>query len=173
MKNIFHPDYYYPDIFAIDPLRLRHHGIRLLILDMDNTLINARRMDIPDRVKDYVNRIRSAGITPVVMSNNVSSITERRCMQLHIDFFSFSLKPLPFGYKRVLAKYGEKPEHTAVIGDQIFTDIAGGRIMGIMSILVDPLTNENNIFGKGVRLISDTLRLFKGVPEKGEYYGKL
>lgn len=173
MKNIFHPDYYYPDIFSIDPLRLRHHGIRLLIMDMDNTLINARSIEIPENVKAYVDSIRKAGITPVVMSNNISSITEKRCRQLDIDFFSFCIKPLPFGYKRVLQRYGVDPKHTAVVGDQIFTDIAGGRIMGIMSILVDPLTDQNNIFGKGVRLISDTLRMFKGVPEKGEYYGKL
>ena len=35
------------------------------------------------------------------------------------------------------------PEETAVIGDQLFTDIRGGNRIGLMTILVDPLdTNE-------------------------------
>lgn len=174
MRNIFRPDCYYPDIFAVEPRRLRRRGIRLVIIDMDNTLVSAVETEIPPRVRAYVADMKASGIIPVVMSNNVSGITARRCAQLDIDFFSFSLKPLRKGYRRVLKKYGLKPQQTAVIGDQVLTDIAGGSRMGILTILVDPLTDQNNIFGKGVRMISETLCfLLKDMPRKGEYYGNL
>lgn len=174
MRNIFRPDYYFPDIFSVDPERLRRHGIRLAVIDMDNTLISAVETEISERAKEYIARMRRAGIQPVVMSNNFSGVTEKRCRQLNIDFFSFSLKPLRAGYRRVLKKYAFDVSETAVIGDQVFTDIAGGSRMHMMTILVDPLTDQNNIFGKGVRLISDTLCfLLPEMPKKGEYYGNL
>ncbi|MDQ9842238.1 HAD hydrolase-like protein, partial [Acinetobacter baumannii] len=75
------------------------------------------------------------------------------------------------GYKKILRKYGFTPEETAAVGDQVLTDIAGANRMGILTILVDPLSNDNNIFGKGVKLISRSLcRLLKDMPRKGEYY---
>lgn len=174
MRNIFRPDYYFPDIFSVNPVRLRRHGIRLAVIDMDNTLISAVETEISDRAKTYIARLRDAGIQPVVMSNNFSSVTEKRCRQLNIDFFSFSMKPLLTGYRRVLRKYAFDASETAVIGDQVFTDIAGGSRMHMMTILVDPLTDQNHIFGKGVRVISDALcLLLPEMPKKGEYYGNL
>ena len=174
MRNFFKPAYYYPDVFSIAPESLKERGIKLLLLDMDNTLVSAVETHIPEYVKNYVQAVKRAGIKPVVMSNNISDITEKRCRQLDIDFFSFCVKPLKIGYKKILRKYGFTPEETAAVGDQVLTDIAGANRMGILTILVDPLSNDNNIFGKGVKLISRSLcRLLKDMPRKGEYYGEL
>ena len=38
MKFPFVPDYYFPDIYAIDPERLRARGVKVLLADLDNTL---------------------------------------------------------------------------------------------------------------------------------------
>ena len=38
MKIPFVPDYYFPDIYAIDPERLRARGVKVLLADLDNTL---------------------------------------------------------------------------------------------------------------------------------------
>jgi hypothetical protein len=35
-----------------------------------------------------------------------------------------------------------KPEETAIIGDQIFTDILGGHRVGLFTILVPPLSSD-------------------------------
>ena len=174
MRNIFRPAYYYPDVFSIVPERLLARGIKLVLLDMDNTLVSAVDTEIPDRVKEYVRALKKAGIRPVVMSNNVSTITEKRCRQLDIDFCSFCVKPLKTAYKKILKRYECTVEDTVAVGDQVLTDIAGANRMGITTILVDPLSNDNNIFGRGVKIISRLLcTLLKNMPKKGEYYGEL
>lgn len=43
MKIPFVPDYYFPDIYAIDPERLRARGVKVLLADLDNTLAPYRR----------------------------------------------------------------------------------------------------------------------------------
>jgi predicted HAD superfamily phosphohydrolase YqeG len=37
---------------------------------------------------------------------------------------------------------GSKKEETAIIGDQLFTDILGGNLFGIHTVLVKPMTKE-------------------------------
>ena len=48
------------------------------------------------------------------------------------------LKPLPFNFNKARRLYNAKKEQTAIIGDQIFTDIVGGNIANIKTILVEP-----------------------------------
>jgi hypothetical protein len=45
-----------------------------------------------------------------------------------------------------------KPSNTALIGDQLFTDIFGANLAGIYSILVDPITGaEKGMFRRMMR----------------------
>ena len=73
------------------------------------------------------------------------------------------------------AVHADKSE-TAVLGDQLLTDIWGGNGLGIMTILSDPIAEKDNFFGAVNRRIENVLfRILKsrGIFEKGKYYGKL
>ena len=126
MGNQFHPDFYIQNMSSIDPARLKARGIRLAVIDMDNTLIPSCEMVVPAQAHRFIDALRKEGIMPVVVSNNVSRITRSRCEQLQIACYPFSLKPLPRGFRKVLRRYHCSPQETAVIGDQILTDIFGG-----------------------------------------------
>ncbi len=170
----FRATYYFPSLDEVDPAKLRAKGIRFMIIDMDNTLIPSKDVIIPERTMEYVQRVKDAGITAVVVSNNVSKLTEERCRQLGLGYFSFALKPLPFGFHKALRQYGFQARETVVIGDQIVTDILGGNHLHMMTILIDPVSKENHIFGKITSGFSDAARiLFHSAPRKGDYYGKL
>lgn len=41
-----------------------------------------------------------------------------------------------------------KPEETVLIGDQIFTDVYGGRRSGILTVLVEPIEEKETLFFK-------------------------
>ena len=49
-------------------------------------------------------------------------------------------KPRRRGFLRAMALMEVAPEETAVIGDQVMTDIWGGNRCGLLTILVDPLS---------------------------------
>ena len=49
---------------------------------------------------------------------------------------------------------GVPPQHAAMVGDQLFTDIKAGSRAGVKTILVNPLTSRDFI---GTKLVSRTL----------------
>jgi hypothetical protein len=49
------------------------------------------------------------------------------------------VKPRREGLNRAMAAIGTTPPNTAVIGDQIFTDVLGGNRTGLLTILVRPI----------------------------------
>ena len=103
------------------------HGIRALLLDVDNTLTGDNSQEIKPEVMDWLERQRAAGLRLFVISNN------------------HELRVAPFAKKVALAKmkeFGVSPRQTALIGDQLFTDILCGNLCGCVTILVEPYAEE-------------------------------
>ena len=46
--------------------------------------------------------------------------------------------------KQAMARMGRTAGQTAMVGDQIFTDILGARRMGILALLVEPIQLAGN-----------------------------
>ena len=175
-RSVFHPDYYFKSFHEVNASQLKAHGIRLLIVDIDNTLIPSRSNVISEEAKQFINALRSNGIEPIVVSNNVSSRIQKVSDELHVHCFPFSFKPLPFGFQKAMAAVHAHKSETAVLGDQLLTDIWGGNGLDIMTILSDPIAEKDNFFGAVNRRIENVLfRILKsrGIFEKGKYYGKL
>ena len=75
-----------------------------------------------------------------------------------MPFVYKSAKPLPKGFKKAAEKFGMKPEETAVIGDQLFTDVLGGKIFGSKVFLTEPLGPETDFFIKIKRKFEKFIR---------------
>jgi len=54
-----------------------------------------------------------------------------------------SRKPFQKGIRAALARHDLRPEETALVGDQIFTDVLGANCGGLRSILIRPLHLHN------------------------------
>ena len=54
-------------------------------------------------------------------------------------------KPLPGSYNRAMELMGTNKKNTIFVGDQLFTDILGANIVGIKSILVEPISPREEI----------------------------
>ncbi|MDA3936793.1 MAG: HAD hydrolase-like protein, partial [Actinomycetota bacterium] len=63
--------------------------------------------------------------------------------ELDMDLVAKAIKPLPFAFLIALGKIGVSRKHAAVIGDQLFTDVLGGSILGMTTILVAPLSKSD------------------------------
>lgn len=166
------PTCYVPSLIAIHPKTLLQKGIRLVIVDMDNTLCKPKENKVTKEAKTFIENLKQHNIQVCVLSNNFNICGKAK--QLSIPCFPFACKPLRLPYLRILKKFRVKTNQAMVIGDQLFSDILGGNRMGMTTVLVDALTKDDHLFGKLTRSLGKLLK-HCGIEtiEQGEYYGNL
>lgn len=167
------PDQYLPSIYEIDLAELRARGIRSLIVDLDNTLVEASRPDATPRLIHWLDQVRSNGFDVIIVSNNNKTRVSKFASPLNIPYIHAAKKPSAQAFKKALATLGSKREETVVIGDQLLTDVLGGNRMGLHTILVVPVSNIEGFFTKINRMLERVL--FRWMKKKGylSWEGKL
>ena len=114
-------------------------GVRLVLLDRDNTCVPRDARVAPDVVTAWLDRAREAGLELCLVSNNFhTSHVSRTARELGVDFVDHAMKPLPLALRRAMRRAGARPEETVMIGDQVFTDVAAGNLAGVRTVLVRP-----------------------------------
>lgn len=173
MIEKFIPDMYQKSIYTIDYKKLKSLGIKCLLLDLDNTLVPHTVHKLPRKVKDLVERLKDMGFRVILFSNGRKSRLKKHKEYLEVDCAAFSMKPLSRKYKKVLKEYKLNENEVAAIGDQILTDVLGGNIVGITTILVNPISLKDHLSTKLSRFIEKIIiaravkkKLFK----RGHYY---
>lgn len=139
------PDLVVNSIFELTPAFLRAAGIRLVLADLDNTLISYEA-SLPDaRVRRWKDDLASAGISLFVVSNSrKSQRCPTFCQALCVPFVRHAGKPGIRGFQQALQQTGFSAQETLMAGDQIFTDIWGANRAGICSVLVKPIAIGRN-----------------------------
>ena len=140
---MIYPDEYFDKIDKITIEYLKKHGIKALILDMDNTLID-RSSNMPESVFNWAKEIKGQGIKLIIVSNsNKKEKLEKISSMLGIKYIIFAKKPLKSGLMKAVEFLGEDVSHIAVVGDQIFTDVIGGNRCKMYTILVESLEDKD------------------------------
>lgn len=137
------PDYYYVSIASIDLDALKRRGVTTLLLDLDNTLLPRNSEDVTEFALAWIARAREAGFTLCIVSNNWHERVVGVAEALGVALVAKALKPLPFAFRQALERTGSSPNESAVVGDQIFTDILGGNLMKMTTVLVAPLSSSD------------------------------
>ena len=141
---ILTPDVYFPHITDIPGSFFAEHGLKLVILDVDNTLTRHNHPDVDGKILCWLDRMKAGGVRMIVLSNNSTSRVKPFAGKLGLPFQAGAMKPMTWGYRRAAEQMSLPAEQTAVVGDQIFTDIAGGNLAGMKSILVEPFEMERH-----------------------------
>ena len=129
----------FPDYLHIDPAFFTRHGIRLLLCDLDYTLAPKSVKTPPEGVKPWIDRLKAAGITVMILSNNRSGKRVNEfCRQLGIDYVGHAQKPLPKGLRRAMDKAGVTAGETAMLGDKLLTDVLAANLSGVTALMVEP-----------------------------------
>ena len=123
---------------------LKKHGIKALILDVDNTLSTHHGEVLTDGLEDWLCKMRENGVKLVILSNSKQARVEPFAEKIGLPFISMGLKPLPFKFSSAQKMLGTKRRETAIVGDQIFTDTLGGNLYGVTTILLDPIKLESS-----------------------------
>ena len=132
-------------ITEITPELLKKHGITALILDVDNTLSTHHGTKIVEGFEEWKKKITDSGIKLTVLSNSLKHRIEPFAKRIRLPFISSGVKPLPFGFFRAAKRMDVKRKHSAIVGDQIFTDVLGGNLSGVKTILLTPIKPEKQL----------------------------
>jgi uncharacterized protein len=133
------PDRFAPRLHDVAHEELEAAGIRGLIVDLDNTLLGFRETELAKEHLDWVARARERGFRIVMLSNNFSERVNTLAARLNVECFPNALKPLPFGFLKAKRCLRLRRRQIAVVGDQLFTDVLGGKLCGLYTILTEPI----------------------------------
>lgn len=131
------PNFYFHRVYDISPSFLANHGIKGLILDVDNTLALAEHPDPYEGVDGWIRLMRENNIRMVILSNNWSSRVEKLAKKLDLPYVSAAMKPFRFRFPKALKILKLQKSQVAMVGDQVFTDILGGNSFGVYTVLVE------------------------------------
>ena len=127
----------------LTPGLLHRLGVRLLMLDFDNTIV-PYTTDIPtEEMRRWLESMKQSDIQLCVVSNSKRERVKVFCAAYGLDFITHAKKPFPKGIRQCLQKYGVPAAEAALAGDQIYTDTLGANCLGVTSILVSAISNHN------------------------------
>lgn len=127
----------------ITPAFLKARNISLLMLDFDNTIVPYTTNTPTQEMEDWLKAMLQTDIRLCVVSNSKRDRVKIFCEKYGIDCITHAKKPFSKGIKECIGKYGVRPEHCALVGDQIYTDTLGGNCSGVTSVLVKAIDNHN------------------------------
>ncbi len=133
------PAVWYESVYDIDFEQLYKNGIRALFFDIDNTMAGYDEPEPSQKLTDFVHKLQDIGFKVAVLSNAKAGRAKYFSDLLKLEFEGHALKPRRKGFISLSERLGVKPSETAMIGDQLFTDIWGGNRYGSYSILVTPI----------------------------------
>lgn len=140
---LFKPKWWLKSVLDIDEKFIRENHLRGLILDLDNTLSMHGSPAAEQGVTEWLAQMRGMGMKMMVLSNNTKKRVAPLAKELGLDYISFGCKPLTVGVSRALRKMRLPRKSVALVGDQIFTDIIGGNLRGVNTVLVEPFHLED------------------------------
>jgi len=139
------------DISQIDTAKLKEKGIKGIILDLDNTLMPWDSEKLPQEISALIEKILGEGFKIVILSNARQKRVADIATPLSVPYIASALKPTRPGFRKALDLMALKPQEAAIIGDQLFTDILGGNMMGLYTIWVKPISSTEFITTKFTR----------------------
>lgn len=158
----------YLTIFDIPFNKLYEDGKRLILIDVDNTMLPYDLLSPTDEIKQLFNELKSIGFNIILVSNNNKTRVGKVAYELDINYVAKAYKPLKGGFKKALKRVNYSKEEVITIGDQLMTDVLGSNRMGLDAILVKAIKRktekwytklnrkrENNVLKKIEKLYND------------------
>lgn len=132
-----------PSLTAVPLEKLYDDGVRLLMLDFDNTIV-PYTTDVPaPEMEAWLQSALESPMQICVVSNSKRSRVVEFCQRYGIPCITHARKPFGSGIGRCMARFSCTPQASALIGDQIYTDILGGNLAGVTSVLIPAINNHN------------------------------
>lgn len=128
-------------VHEVTPALLERFGLQALLVDVDDTLLAARADQVDISVYDWFAKLVAADIPVAILSNGSPERVARIAERAGVPALSMAGKPFRWAFRRGLRLLGDvEPSRTAMVGDQLFTDVLGARGAGLKTVLVQPIS---------------------------------
>ncbi|MCR4783490.1 MAG: HAD-IIIA family hydrolase [bacterium] len=146
----YKPDLYCADITDVPFANLAAKNIVNICVDLDNTLARRDSAVVEARLAKALeqaqrdNYIKNICVVSNIIwgsgrAERVRRIAEQLRTQHYFAARFWERKPSAIPFLEAMRMMHSTPQTTAIIGDQVFTDILGGNRLGMYTILVRPL----------------------------------
>lgn len=157
----FAPDEALHSLSEVDLDELKAEGKKLILLDVDNTLLPWRSHDIPPETITWISRAKSMDFSLCVLSNTRKpERLTKLCQQMGLEFIRDKFKPSTRMFLLALQKHQLQPDQAVMIGDQLMTDVLGANRAGIDAIWVRPMAKREFV---GTTVVSRNLERVVGL----------
>jgi HAD superfamily phosphatase (TIGR01668 family) len=140
------PEFSFLNVTDIPPEFFKENGIRFIMVDLDNTLAAYDEHYPADEMLSWVANVKKSGITTAIISNS------SRVMRVYTFAEAFDInsaanarKPSTGNMLHLMETSGFSVDESALIGDQIFTDVLCANLAQMTSIIIKP-RKFTNIF---------------------------
>ena len=145
MFKRFYPDEMVDKVTDIDFQGMYDNGYRGVIFDIDNTLVE-HGMPATEANKKFFAELKEIGLKVMFLSNNKEPrVKSFRYAVNYGDYIYKAGKPNPANYFEAMKRMGTDEDNTFFAGDQLFTDVWGGKKAGIKTFLVKPIDKKEEI----------------------------
>ena len=131
------------ELTDLTPGLLKSYGIRLLMMDFDNTIVPYTTNIPTEKMEQWLKMMLQSEIQICVVSNSRNDRVKIFCGKYGIPVITRAKKPRTKGIRECLARFGVEPRYAALVGDQIYTDTLGANNAGVTPILVKAINNHN------------------------------
>lgn len=167
----FTPDFMFATYRDLTPAYLKERGIDVLIMDIDNTLAPYEQPEPDECIMTWLAEMQAAGIRLAFVSNNNRERVELFNQKIGIRAHAKSGKPFGKTLRRVIRSYGSDASHTAMLGDQLLTDVFAGKHIGATALLVPPIKDKTTAFWRIKRALEKPIikKYVKKHPEQAAH----
>lgn len=158
-KKFFYPKEFYKKVEDIDINKYKDR-FKAMIIDHDNTLVKRGEMFLEEEVSNWLKEANK-NFKIGVISNNKKSKLSLIEKNFKIPVLKNALKPLPHSFKKMIKILNVNNNEVILIGDQIFTDILGGNLLNLYTILVEPRDKRKDFFLTKIQRIFESFFLKK------------
>lgn len=157
LKDLIKPDLVFRDLMQVDFSKLAGQGIRLVMLDVDNTLALHGSYQADDYAREVIRRIMSAGLSCHLVTNATWHRARQYAKTLDLPLSARANKPSIRAIRRVSRLSAVSIGQCAMIGDQLLTDILAARRAGCLAILVSPRSIHESFGVKFKRILERSI----------------
>lgn len=148
------PHFIFDSYSGITPDFLLSKGIKFVLCDIDNTLVTYDDPEPTKEVTSWLCKMKNAGIEIIFLSNNEKERVTRFARDTGYKGYADSGKPLTGKARKIMKEAGALQRNTAVLGDQIYTDMLLGARLGLsLRIFVPPIKDKKTLFFRFKRLL--------------------
>ena len=140
------PNYNLESIYDIDIAELKSIGIKALFFDLDSTLMKSKSGKFSFKTVQFLNDLKTNFKLAIITNNKNFNYINKAKSQTDIPIYYAAAKPNTDVMLTACRELSVDPQDVAMIGDRPLSDIWGGIRAGMVTILVDSISKDEENF---------------------------